>query len=300
MNKSDREALLSQWIKPSSDSEQGQQDRAERMVRDAITAHPAFKGTSLAVYPKGSYPNNTNVRQDSDVDIVVECTECIYYDSGSDVAPPVKMSAYTGSWTPTTWRTEIQKAVVNKLGSAGVDASGNIAIKIEAVAGSRPSVDVVPSFTFRRYWSADGTWYSVGTKVFKKDGGDIINWPQQQLDNGRTKNTATNQRYKNYVRALKNAENVLCASGTISDLPSYLMECLVFNVDDATLRSGGLDDGFRAALVALWEGLEDNGGHGKWLEPNKLKWLFRSSQPWTVAGARRLALKTWQYLGYGG
>lgn len=57
-----------------------------------------------------------------------------------------------------------------------------------------------------------------------------MNWPQQQLKNGRSLNTQTNHRYKKYVRALKNAESFLAAAGTIDELPSYFMECLVFNV----------------------------------------------------------------------
>ena len=35
LSTSDRKAVLSQWIKPSSDTEQDQQARAERMVREA-------------------------------------------------------------------------------------------------------------------------------------------------------------------------------------------------------------------------------------------------------------------------
>ena len=46
----EREVLLPSWIKPSSDSEKEQQDRAERVVRDAINAWPAFEDTSLAIY----------------------------------------------------------------------------------------------------------------------------------------------------------------------------------------------------------------------------------------------------------
>ena len=68
MSPADREALLSTWVKPSSDTEKDQQDRAERMVRDAIKGWPAFDGVDYEIYTKGSYPNNTNVKADSDVE----------------------------------------------------------------------------------------------------------------------------------------------------------------------------------------------------------------------------------------
>jgi hypothetical protein len=52
------EDTLKGWTGPSSDSEQDKQERTERMVREAIAAHAAFKGCSLSVYAKGSYANN--------------------------------------------------------------------------------------------------------------------------------------------------------------------------------------------------------------------------------------------------
>jgi hypothetical protein len=62
MTAADREALLSKWIKPSSDDEQIKQDRAQRMVTDAVKAHVPLKTASLYVYAKGSYANNTRPR----------------------------------------------------------------------------------------------------------------------------------------------------------------------------------------------------------------------------------------------
>lgn len=68
------------WIKPSSDTEKDKQDRTERIIRQAIDAHDPFDGCSLKVYAKGSYASNTNVRNDSDVDIAVACTDVLYWD----------------------------------------------------------------------------------------------------------------------------------------------------------------------------------------------------------------------------
>jgi tRNA nucleotidyltransferase (CCA-adding enzyme) len=64
------EDKLAAWTRPSSDTEQDKQDRTERMIRQAIDSHAAFSNCSLKVYAKGSYANNTNVRSDSDVDIL--------------------------------------------------------------------------------------------------------------------------------------------------------------------------------------------------------------------------------------
>jgi hypothetical protein len=125
-----------------------------------------------------------------------------------------------------------------------------------------------------------------------------VNWPDQQLANGRAKNQRTGARYKNYARALKNAENVLAKAGTITAKPSYFMECLAWNVADTTLKSGTLDQGFRATLVELWQGLADDGDWNEWAEPNDIKYLFRGGQKWTRQDAKDVVLHTWRYLDY--
>jgi hypothetical protein len=302
LSTSDRKAVLSQWIKPSSDTEQDQQARAERMVREAIGAHAVFDRSKLLIYAKGSYPNNTNVRRDSDVDIAVELQDCVYIEHLPGITPPASSSStsYTGPWTRSSWRSQVKAALINKFGAPAVDASGKIAINVSAIAGSRPSTDIVPSFDYRRYDDTAHTIVNVGSCVFPSDGGSmIVNWPQQQLENGRTKNTATGGRYKSYVRALKNAENKLAADGTITDLPSYFIECLGYNVPNDVLQVGDLDAGFRATLVNLWERITDGSAAEEIKEPNRLKWLFKGAKSWSVADAKSLVLNTWNYLGYG-
>jgi hypothetical protein len=100
------------------------------------------------------------------------------------------------------------------------------------------------------------------------------------------------------VRALKNAENYLAEQGTTKAKPSYLMECLIWNVPHMTLVRGDLDDGFRATLVRLWEHLTDQHHGEEWEEPNELKYLFASGQNWTPEDAKEVVLATWQLLGY--
>jgi hypothetical protein len=117
---------------------------------------------------------------------------------------------------------------------------------------------VVPSFSYRYYHSTSS--YFDGTSIYKTNGDRLDNYPEQQLVNGRAKNTATGGRYKSYARALKNAENAenaLSKSDVIKALPSYLMECLAWNVPNDVLRRGGLVDGFEASLVWLWQNLTD-------------------------------------------
>jgi hypothetical protein len=152
-------------------------------------------------------------------------TTACFYDYGLGVLrPALSLSPYAGIWTPAVWRAEVVTALVNYFGRSDVDASGNVAIEIAETAGSRPSTDVVPSFDYRLYWNSERSTASEGSTVYTKSGQQIVNWPQQQLENGKTKNVATGWRYKYYVRALKNAENYLFAEKAIAAQPSYLME----------------------------------------------------------------------------
>ncbi len=297
MNRADRATLLSSWIKPSSDNEKDQQERALRMVQEAISAHDAISDTVYKIYAKGSYRNNTNVRRDSDVDIVVEMQECFYYDYADGVPIPRSTpSPYSGGWTPASWRAEIVKALESKF-PGEVDSSGNIAINVAEKQGSRPSIDIVPSYQYRWYYDEKLVRYETGSAVWTKASERVVNWPHQQYNNGVAKNTATGGRYKYFVRALKNAENTLAAAGTIDAMPSYFMECLIYNVDNQSLQTGDLEQGFKATLQSLYKRLNDE-PDTRMLEPNDIKFLFHSAQKWTISMAMQLVEETWKYLGY--
>ncbi|MFI7536261.1 hypothetical protein [Streptosporangium sp. NPDC049376] len=304
MTSIDRGTLLSQWIKPSSDSEQERQERAVRMIKDAIKSHAPFGGVDIRIYAKGSYENNTNVKRDSDVDIVVECHECTFYDFLPEVTPADREYAqqflppYGGPWTPTAWRREVVAAMANRFGDSGIDTSGNIAINIAEVIGSRPNADVVPSFPHRRFRNAHPMNWDQGSHVVARDGSEVVNWPIQQLENGRAKNIRTGGRYKNMVRALKNVENVLVKADLLEDLPSYLMECLVYNVADSSLKTDDLDSAFRQVLLDLALPLVTANGTDHWTEPNEIKKLFGDQQKWTVQDAHDLVFTSLKFMGY--
>jgi len=303
LSQSEREALLQRWIQRSSDSEEERMERAERMINSAIKAHEAFDGyrDSFVIYTKGSYANDTNVRLDSDVDVVVE-NHGVYYSDYNQVEnpqPDPSFSPYTGPWTPAAWRAEVANAISNYFGSGEVDISGEVAITVQEKPGSRPSADVVPAFLYYRYDDAYRAIKHLGSKVFKKTRGSIVNYPKQQLNNGNFKERNTNGRYKQFVRALKNAENTLVKEGIGDELPSYFMECLTYNVPDHILRSGySLSDEFRQTLYWLYQNLNDEYVYENWLEPNELKYLFWSGNKWSLSDAQKLVLRTWNYLGY--
>ena len=67
----DWEQTFRNWSKPSSKTESTKAENAERMIRTAINNSQILSAKDISVIPQGSYRNNTNVREDSDVDIAV-------------------------------------------------------------------------------------------------------------------------------------------------------------------------------------------------------------------------------------
>lgn len=286
---------MKSWTAPSSATEQDKQERAERMVRDAVGSHAAFSDVTLRVFAKGSYKNNTNVRTDSDVDIAVEFRDKFYWESFDGVRP-ASVEPYTGDWTPDRLRAELRTALEAKFPD-DVDAAGNTAIKIGHNT-ARVDTDVVPCFTYRYYFS-DGT-HREGTRVFRVNGSTVDNYPDQQYEIGVAKNNATGRSYKGAVRILKRLENVLVERGDINALPSYFMECLGYNVPNAILNRTTWKSTIEGALAHIYRELEGaEPDSNRWMEVNEIKYLFHSSQPWTRSDGRSFAQAAWNYLRLG-
>ncbi len=287
------EEKLASWTGPASATEQDKQDRTERMIREAIKEHGAFNACNLKVYAKGSYANNTNVRADSDVDIAVECTNVEYYDQAQNVRAP-QLTPYTGIWTPEKLRTELVAAMKSKF-PGKVDASGSVAIQINS-SSARVDADVVPCFTYR-YYTQGGS--IEGTKVFKKDGNSIVNYPVQQLNNGTAKNNATNYAYKKCARLLKRLENEMASKGVYKELPSFLMECLAYNCPNHMFMHTTWTRCLKEMIIHIWnelEGAEPTEENKRWEEVNGCKFLFHPGQKWTRQDAREFAYAAWIHL----
>lgn len=290
------EQTLQGWTGPSSDSEQDKQERTERMILEAIANHPAFDGYRIVVYAKGSYPNNTNVRADSDVDIAVQCREVEYWE---EAQPGTHTTAvpYTGIWTPSKLRSEVGRALRAKFPSQ-VDDSGSTAFKVRS-SSARVDAHVVPCFDYRCYFALSGS--REGVRIVRKDNRHFENFPAQQLEIGGAKNTATKGFYKQAVRVLKRVENAMLEAKVHREVPSFFVECLVYNCPDSMLLLPTWSETVRKILAHLWtelQGYEASEESAKWLEVNKCKYLFHANQPWSRADGRDFAKAAWNYLEY--
>ncbi len=71
------EETLNNWRKRPSDTEDERHRWTRRKIREALDSWHFADDASFDIYAKGSYPNHTNVRLDSDVDVAAELTSIV-------------------------------------------------------------------------------------------------------------------------------------------------------------------------------------------------------------------------------
>lgn len=272
----DWESWLATASGPASATEERDRDRTEKRIKDAIRAARDLS-SSVCVYAKGSYANNTNVRGDADVDIAVEWTDTAKvkkWDAAEGLsAEELGFNPITPPVTPAEFRRRVERAVISAFGSSTVDTSLDKHIGVAASTSSLDA-DVVPSWKLHRY--AAPCRFVVGQRLFPKSGGTVDNYPKQNYDNGVAKNDATGKRYKEIVRCVKRLVGELHDDGVIPrEYPGYLIECLVFNVPNNRFGHDLRHDDLQAAFRYLSKGLRDEDIYLGWHEPSRLKMLFR-------------------------
>jgi hypothetical protein len=300
----DWEAWLRKAAEPPSDNEDSKRQRTEKEIKSALARYDPLKGRRYSVYVKGSYANNTNVRLDYDVDIAVEYQGFFEYDMLFDLAgktlSDVGASVSTDPYTRDQFKADIRAALVAAYGSAAIK-DGDIAYRVREKKTTLPA-DVVPCWAYRRY---DGiafgkATYHEGSRVHPRRGGHKTNYPKLQLTKGTEKNNRTGYRYKRMVRALKKLQTRLVDAGTLSsELPSYLVECLVFNVPDSGFNRSTYKEDMRYVLATLFNDTLANGKCNEWGHVHDLVYLFGSHENWVSEQVNTFASAAWDELGLG-
>lgn len=294
----DWESWLRSAAKRPSDNETSKRDRTEREIREALANYEPLRGRPYRVYVKGSYVNNTNVRLNFDVDIAVEYHGFFYYDlefelKGQDKSI-VGIVDSDDPYSRDDFRADIEAALNIAFGNDAVTA-GDIAYRVRENRTTLPA-DVVPCWEYRRY-DAQNTCHT-GSRVYPKSGGHKDNFPAIQLERGRAKTQATSRRYKRMVRALKKLQTVLISNGALEEeLPSYLIECIVYNVPNDEFNKLTYVADMRNVLAFLFNGTLTSASCSDWHEVHELRYLFRGSG-WDYTRVHALADAAWDYIGF--
>lgn len=290
----DWESIFRSWASPPGKTEQERCENAKRAIHDAIAKSPQLSQRNVKVFTQGSYRNDTNVRQDSDVDIGVLYTDTFFYEYFGD---------YDGSdfiITPSTYhyaqfKNEVGQALVDYFGAASVKR-GNKAFDIKENS-YHVDADVAAFFEHKRYYSRSHV--DSGVQLFADDGKKIINWPEQHYNNGVSKNNDTGRRFKAMVRILKKLCNEMTDNGIAAaqPIPGFLNECLVWNVPDSNFGNNSYVSDVRNCLAHLFNNTMSDEKCSKWGEVSELKYLFRWFQKWTRQQAHSFISAAWDYVG---
>jgi hypothetical protein len=305
----DWEQTFRNWSKPSSDDEADRQENALRMVKDAISAYEPLDCHSIKFIPQGSYHNNTNVRQESDVDICVCCASSYFVDFSQANYGWVQ-GEIDSPYTFFDFKNDVEAALKKKFGTDGY-ARGSKAFNVHP-NGYRVHADVVAAFEYREYLpgridpvtglAAASYTLPEGTKfICDTSFKSVINWPEQHHDKGVSKNLRTGNRFKYIVRALKRLKYYMAENGKpdLKDFPSYLIECLVYCVPDSYLEGDSYYDNVHTVLAHAISGTIKIEDCCDWKEVNEKKTLFGAGQPWTHKEACDFCVAAWNTVGFG-
>ena len=231
------EDTLKVWTSPLSNTEEQRVENTVSMIKNAVTRYSALSDCTMEIFAQGSYANNTNVRQNSDVDICIMLTST-FFGEYIDGKTSADYGFTDGSISYADYKSLIIKALKEKFGNSAVDV-GNKCINIRENS-YHVNADVVPAFQYRNYktiGSIDPEKYIEGIKYLANDDNTIINYPKEHIRNGRQKNNNTNYEYKKLVRIMKHIRNNMVDERIVDGdkITSFLMECLIWNVPNATI-----------------------------------------------------------------
>ena len=294
------EDTFQSWAKPPSETEQTKCDNAVRAVQKAIAGSSTLSSRKVTAFPQGSYCNRTNVRLDSDVDVCILSREVCFVDySFVQGLTDADVGLVDHPYTYAEFRNDVEETLRSYFGHSSI-TRGKKAFDIHENS-YRIDADAVACFEHRRYQrnAAGEIYYDSGTQFLPDGGGKIVNWPEQNYENGVAKNKQTGGRFKDAVRIVKRLRNKMADDGVAAakPIPSFLVENLVWNVPKEGFGHDTYKSEVQWVLAHLFNNTRNTDDCKEWGEINEYKYLFRASQPWTMGQAHAFVSAAWDYIG---
>ena len=292
------EDVLQSWTSPLSKTEEQRVKNAINMIKSAVMNQVQLKDFNVEVFAQGSYANNTNVRQESDVDVCIMLKSaffCNYVEgkNGLDyghIDSNIKYSQY---------KEYVIDSMAQKFGTQSIKVK-NKSVNV-ASNSYRVNADVIPAFQYRDFRvinSIDSSKYIEGIKFFASDGTEVINYPKIHICNGRQKNIDTNHQYKKIVRVMKHIRNNMLDDGIVDGdrITSFLIECLIWNVPDEIIMAGTTwEETIEKIILYLCYNFKNNKSL-KFKEVSGYLDLFNETRKWTVVDVQRFLIYAYDYL----
>ena len=263
------ESTLAQWSHHQSAKASKQ---AHVSIRKALAAHNRPSEVGYEVFLRGSYKNGTNLRRDSDVDVVVRLAyklkPTVAALSGEQLQENASHEVAYRQWQ--SFRRHALKAMRDQYGDAAT--SGRKTIKL-AKGEIQVDADLVITLSYKDgigfYLPDERRW--------------VLSYPQQHHHRGLKKEGATSRRFKRTVRMFKAARNLLVDKGALTkdDAPSYFIECLLYNDPDHLFKRK-----LAPTYVSILDWLKTAKLRDFWCQNGQVRLFGRQREQWTVEKAR--------------
>lgn len=291
------------WARPFSDTEEEKAENAANVIRTTLKAYPALAGRNVEVYATGSYRNNTNVRGESDIDVAAVCRDAFFHN-----LPPLSAPGYgvmPAEYSFAAFRADVHAALKARFGSGMTP--GDKALNIHENT-HRLDADVTPFFPYRFYtgkFTPSGEWDIIeGVQSISRSNALIINWHKDHYRESVARNLATRKRFKRIARILKNVRFDMLEHGNeaaklfADTVPSFLIECLVYNApDECYVHSAeGYVYDVRNVISNLTDRTNAFGDWNSMLEVSRRKLLFQNGQPWSREATHHFLRAAWGHL----
>lgn len=294
--KRDWEATFGAWSQPLGQVEADKAENAIRAVKKALDASTALANRRTSVFVQGSYRNRTGVRQESDVDVCIQCHDMFYHNDIPLPDTEAGLGFVSSTYSFRDFRDDVHRALNSYFGENNV-TPGNKAFEVHENT-YRVDADVVACIDYRHYYRdrQGNLAIAPGTALYSRDGVRVTNFPEQQYENGVWKNQQVHERFKPMVRVFKKLSCDMAENGAKAAEPmkSFLLESLVWNVPHQAFYGTSLRAQVDSVLTALWTLLGQR-TDGQWMEENNIKPLFAAGQKWTSGQAREFVQAAWDY-----
>ena len=293
---------LKEMARPASDSEETRMDNATRMVREALESNGVIPDSKYEIFAQGSYANNTNVRNNSDIDINICFTDAFFCKLPSGTTKEQYGLTDYALYSFDRFKNDVERILVDKFGRDQVFRK-NKCIHIKGNS-YRTEIDVVPTWLYRRYGSPIYMSYDEGVILVSDSGDEVVNFPKQHLYNGRQHNVNTRDRYKKLVRIVKRIHINMEDDGYYKNqnITSFLLESMVYILPDRIYRCYtdyfDWNDVLKDAIVFWYNATKDDNDDWKeWTEVSEQLPLM-TDHKWTRSDVNVFTCKMWNYLEY--
>lgn len=254
----------------------------------------------IKVYLQGSYKNSTNIRSESDVDIVAEYTPGYYpgfFGMSAEQIAQYHRIKTKHDYTFSQFKLDAYSALLEEFSAEEVMWHPKCirVLKNE----NRVNADVVVCFTHQRY-TDPYTFDAEGIHFFMDSGKEVVNFPIQHHKNGEDKNTGTDGKFKDTVRIYKNIMQKLVDSEKLKDedAPSHFIESLVWNVPKPHFQ-GTYVEILKSVTGKVWHDMKsEKDPYNNYSKIHNIEWLFKGNAVYTPAHAQVFMGKAWEFLGF--